>query len=242
MCSRAHGSPRASWKDSRSGRRPTLRWSLVNHFLPHFAAYLLTEITPHEVDRWKVAKAKERQDLDGQRADLAKAQADGKRLGEKVERGLSNSSINHSDLAQVLETAVEYGLIASNPASGKRRRLKAAKPNRPWVEPEQLPALLDAARGDTVANVGHTLVALLASAGLRIDEALSLRRAARRGRHGDTPCSRVEDRRGRTVSRPAGRAPARHADVAGDEPADRAARLRPPHIGRTEAQPVAPAA
>ena len=88
------------------------------------------------------------------------------------ERGLSNSSINHvlSDLAQVLETAVEYGLIASNPASGKRRRLKAAKPARPWVEPEQLPALLD-----STTDAGHALVCVLAGAGLRIGEALALR-------------------------------------------------------------------
>jgi hypothetical protein len=32
----------------------------------------------------------------------------------------------------------------SAPAAGKRRRLKPTRPRRPWVEPEQLPALLDA--------------------------------------------------------------------------------------------------
>jgi integrase len=86
-------------------------------------------------------------------------------------RGLSNNSINHtlSDLAQVLETAVEYGLLAHNPASGRRRRLKSTRPSRPWVEPEQLPALLDAASG-----VGRVLLGVLAGAGLRIGEALSL--------------------------------------------------------------------
>jgi integrase len=93
--------------------------------------------------------------------------------GDKVrERGLSNNSINHtwSDLAQVLETAVEYGLIDSNPASGKRRRLKSTRPNRPWVEPEQFMALLDGASG-----IGRFVLALLAGAGLRIGEALALR-------------------------------------------------------------------
>lgn len=66
--------------------------------------------------------------------------------------------------------AVEYNLIPSNPALGKRRRLKAATPARPWVEPEQLPALLDATTG-----VGSILLALLAGGGLRIGEALGLR-------------------------------------------------------------------
>ena len=136
-----------------------------------FAGHRLTEITPREVDRYKVSKSRERQEIDE-----ARVQAEAR--GEKFrERGLSNGSINHvlSDLSQVLETAVEYGLIATNPAAGKRRRLKAAKPSRPWVEPEQLPALLDAARGDGVASLGHALLAVLAGGGLRIGEALALR-------------------------------------------------------------------
>ena len=55
-------------------------------------------------------------------------------------------------------------------ATGKRRRLNATKPARPWVEPEQLMALLEPTSG-----VGRTLVAILAGAGLRIGEALALR-------------------------------------------------------------------
>lgn len=147
-----------------------LRWSLSNHLLPFFAGHRLSEITPREVDRYKVAKAQER-------AELETARAEAEARGEKYQgaRGLSNSSINHvlSDLAQVLETAVEYGLLAANPASGKRRRLKAAKPHRPWVEPEQLPALLDGAR--TVSSMGYALLATLAGSGLRIGEVLALR-------------------------------------------------------------------
>jgi integrase len=140
-----------------------LRWSLSNHLLAFFKDHRLSEITVQEVDRFKVAKVRERQLLDEARA-----------RGEKVsERGLSNPSVNHvlSDLAQVLEIAVEYGLIASNPAAGKRRRLKSARPSRPWVEPEQLMAFLDAAP----KGVGRTLLAILAGAGLRIGEALALR-------------------------------------------------------------------
>jgi integrase len=138
-----------------------LRWSLSNHLLPFFAGHRLSEITPQEIDRFKVGKVRERQELDEARA-----------REEKVPRGLSNNSINHvlSDLAQVLETAVEYGLLDANPAAGKRRRLKSERPSRPWVEPEQLPSLLDAASG-----VGRVLLGILAGSGLRIGEALSLR-------------------------------------------------------------------
>jgi integrase len=57
-----------------------------------------------------------------------------------------------------------------NAASGRRRRLKAATPARPWVELEQLGALLDAASG-----AGRVLLGLLAVGGLRIGEALALR-------------------------------------------------------------------
>ena len=104
-----------------------LKWSLELHLLPHFASYRLSEITPQLVDRYKVAKVREREAIAAARAE---AEAKGERCRE---RGLSNSSINHtlSDLAQVLETAVEYGLLAANPASGKRRRLKSTKPARP---------------------------------------------------------------------------------------------------------------
>jgi integrase len=138
-----------------------LRWSLSHHLLRLFAGHRVSEITPQEIDRFKVGKVRERQELDEARA-----------RGEKVPRGLSNNSINHvlSDLAQVLETAVEYGLLDTNPAAGKRRRPKSDRPKRPWVEPEQLPSLLDAASG-----VGRVLLAILAGAGPRIGKALGLR-------------------------------------------------------------------
>jgi integrase len=148
-----------------------LRWSLSNHLLAFFAAHRLSDITPQEVDRYRTAKTRDRAAIENARA---AAHARGERFSE---RGLSNSSINHTlrHLAQVLETALEYRLIASNPASGRRRRLKAAKPARPRVEPEQLMALLGAAKVDGRAGVGRVLLGLLAGAGLRIGEALSLR-------------------------------------------------------------------
>jgi integrase len=142
-----------------------LRWSLVNHLLPFFADYRLSQITPQLVDAYKVAKTRERQEIEQARAVAAER-------GERItDRGLSNGSINHTlrHLSQILEVAAEYGLIESNPAAGKRRRLKASKPARPWVEPEQLMALLDSSSG-----VGRVVLALLAGGGLRIGEALGL--------------------------------------------------------------------
>jgi integrase len=143
-----------------------LRGSLSNHLLPFFKSHRLSEITAQEIDRYTTGKARERTEIEERRkATLAK----GERFNE---RGLSNGSINHTlrHLAQVLETAVDYGLLDSNPASGKRRRLKASTPARPWVEPEQLPVFLESADG-----VGRVLLAILAGAGLRIGEALALR-------------------------------------------------------------------
>jgi integrase len=141
-----------------------LEWSLNRHLI-WFGRHRLSEITVQEVDRYKVAKTRERAEIEERRA---AAEAAGERF---TERGLSNASINHTlrHLSQILEVAVEYGLIDSNPAAGRRRRLKAAKPARPWVEPEQLMALLDCAEG-----VGGALLEILAGAGLRIGEALAL--------------------------------------------------------------------
>jgi integrase len=115
------------------------------HLLPYFARHRLTEITIEEVDRYKAAKLRE-----------------GRLAPNAINKTLTR-------LAQILEVAVEYGHIDRNPAKGKRRRVKGTEPRRSWVEPEQLPALIDAA--DTYLR---PLIATLAGAGLRIGEAVAL--------------------------------------------------------------------
>jgi integrase len=111
--------PRAgrSWRADDRG----LSLGALASLLLFFENHRLSEITVREVDRYKTAKASE--------------------------GVLSANSINKTltRLSQMLAVAVEYELIAKNPAAGKRRRLKRTKPRRPWVEPEQLPVLLDAA-------------------------------------------------------------------------------------------------
>jgi Phage integrase central domain len=97
-------------------------WQLSSHLLPFFGAHYLSQITIAEVDRYRLAQ---------------------------VRRGkLSATSINKTitRLGQVLEVAVEYGLIERNPAKGRRRRLKAVRPTPVWLDrAEHIEALLDAA-------------------------------------------------------------------------------------------------
>jgi integrase len=134
------------------------RWALVNHLLPFFKDHLLTEITIEEVDRYK---------------------------NEKARRGdLSNNSINSTltKLSMVMEMAAEYGHVPSNPASGRRRRLKRDKPKANHLEPEQLPAFLEASEEllgpggepSEYRPIARPLLEVLSLAGLRIGEAMSL--------------------------------------------------------------------
>jgi integrase len=64
-----------------------------------------------------------------------------------VGRGLSPRSVNMvlDLLAQILDDAVEYGLLDANPARGKRRRMKVPKSSRTFLEPDMVIDLLDAA-------------------------------------------------------------------------------------------------
>jgi integrase len=131
-------------------------WCLSYHLLPFFKDHRLTEITVREVDRFKV---------------------------EKVAEGvLGPGSINKmlTRLSQVLAVAVEYELISANPAEGRRRRLKVKQTPRSLVEPEQLMTLLGVADDEPAlyGGRGRTMLAVLAGTGLRISEALALRRRA----------------------------------------------------------------
>jgi integrase len=153
----------SEWLDA---RRPELRertyedyaWTLSLHLLPFFAKHRLSEITRQEVDRYRQAKVRE-----------------GRLSANTINKTLTR-------LAQILEVAVEYGHVDHNPARGRRRRLKATKPKRTWLEPEQVAPLLDAAgaldadrsrRDDPGGR--RAMVATLILAGLRIGELTALR-------------------------------------------------------------------
>jgi len=145
--------------------------TLAVHLLPFFKDHRLSQITAREVDRYRLHKVAEREANDSAR-EAARARAD----KPPAVRGLSANQINKTitRLGQILELAVEYGLIQANPARGRNRRLRGTRPRRPFVSPEQLPALLDAS-GRFLHGRGRPLLATLAGAGLRIGEALDLR-------------------------------------------------------------------
>ena len=143
------------------------RWALSLHLLPHFAGMRLSAIDIKAVDDYKTAKLAE-----GERR--ATAIAAGKPLrGEdgKALRPLGPAQINKTlkRLSQILEIAEEYELIPRNPARGQRRRAKAPKTLRSWVEPEQALALIES--GSTYMR---PVIATLLGAGLRVSEAVAL--------------------------------------------------------------------
>jgi integrase len=127
------------------------------HLLDFFKDHLLTEITVAEVDRYRE---------------------------HKVSEGLIGAStINKTitRLGQILEVAVERELIARNPAKvgGKRRKVKAEKPRRAYLDrAEQITALLDAAGAidaeRTAPLARRALLSTLTFAGLRISELIAL--------------------------------------------------------------------
>jgi integrase len=132
-------------------------WRIVRHLLPWFGGLPLSAITAQEVDRYKRTKAGE-------------------------QGALSAESINKTIvlLAQIMDVAVEYELVERNPAKGKNRRLRTAKPTRTYIDSaDGIEALLTAAgeldAEGRAAPYRRALLAVLVFAGLRIDEALSLR-------------------------------------------------------------------
>ena len=98
--------------------------------------------------------------------------------GELEAANLSARSINMilDLLAQILDDAVEYGLLGANPARGRRRRMKVPKPTRSFLEPDMVLDLLDVAQDWERALPPHqrygrrAFLATLCLAGPRISE------------------------------------------------------------------------
>jgi len=122
------------------------RWMLVSHLLPEFANRRLSEITTKAVDNYRRKKVLEREENDRARAAGAALRGPN---GAPL-RGLSASSINESIdlLARVLDDAIEEledPAIATNPARGRRRKLKVAKRKGNYLEADEVEDLIDAA-------------------------------------------------------------------------------------------------
>jgi integrase len=151
------------------------------HLLPFFARHRLSQITVQEVDRYRQAQVREGE---RRRAAIAAGHPINDGRGGTL-RPLSPTTINKTvtRLGQILEDAVEYGLIDRNPARGKRRRLKAPKNTRSHLDrAEHITALLDAAgeldqaaRADRRHVPRRVIAGTLVFAGLRICELCNLR-------------------------------------------------------------------
>ncbi len=167
-----------SWRER---TREHYTWALGKHLLPFFGRHRLSAITIKEVDRYRGSKVRERQRRPRSARSTA---ADRPAASKSTSPCLSGRSINNTIrvLGTILELAVEYGHIARNPARGRKRLLKEPKRPRSYLQPEQVAALLNAAKQlDREAHCEddskrrQPLLALLALAGLRISEALDLR-------------------------------------------------------------------
>ena len=189
----------SQWFESTKGEwrektRLDYEWQLSSHLLPFFKNHHLSQITIAEVDRYrqfKVAQAQAIQVAAADGAPLTDTYKDKRGLERRrSRRALSVTSINKTitRLGQILEVAVEYGLIDANPAKGRRRRLKPQKAAPVWLDrAEHIAALLDAA-GEldrrAKAKGGHdqkggrvyrrALLSTLVFAGLRIGELTAL--------------------------------------------------------------------
>ena len=136
------------------------RWRLESHLLPHFKDFRLDEIGFDQVEGYIAVKLAE-------------------------EKPISARSINMTLtlMAAIIDTAVERGLIARNPACGRRRRVRERAPRRSYLESAaQIRALLDAAgeldceaRRDRRHIRRRAMLATLLFAGLRIGELCALR-------------------------------------------------------------------
>jgi integrase len=119
------------------------RWRLSCHLLPFFGPYRLSEIDRALCLRFKAEKLREAQEL---REAIARgAELRDERGRRKVP--LSPASIRKliDTLAAVLDDAIEDDLIDRNPARGKRMRIRVPKPDRTFLEMDELACLLDTA-------------------------------------------------------------------------------------------------
>ena len=163
-------------QDWRPRTEELYRWRLDSHLMPFFARHRLSAITVQEVDRYRRHRVRQRNTLEKKRQEqLALPPTE----RERLPRPLSNETINKSIrlLGTILELALEYGHIDRNPAKGKKRFLRESKPQRTYLQPVQVSALLEAAAEIDERDDGrrHPLFAVLVLAGLRIGEALDLR-------------------------------------------------------------------
>jgi integrase len=119
------------------------RWRIESHLLPFFASYRLQDIDRELCLAFKAHLLGQSREL----REAIEAGADVRdRTGRRV-KPLSAASMRMviDGLVAILDDAVEDGHIDSNPARGRRMRIKVPKPRRTFLEVDELAALIDAA-------------------------------------------------------------------------------------------------
>jgi len=125
---------------------------LRKHLLPFFEGHALSQITVKEIDRYRQQKVRESAEgaaaIEAGKPRMVEIVDPRGRSYRRPERPLSPRSINmHIDLlSQILALAVDHDHIPSNPAVGKRRRLKVTKQRPVYLDSaEHVAVLLEAA-------------------------------------------------------------------------------------------------
>ena len=119
------------------------RGILTGHLLPYFGSYRLDEIDRQLCLAFKAHKVREAAEL----REAIEAGADIRDDRNRRRAPLSASSIRKliGMLAAILDDAFEDELIERNPARGKRMRVRVPKPDRSFLELDELAALIEAA-------------------------------------------------------------------------------------------------
>jgi integrase len=155
-----------------------LAWGF-SHLSTYFSDWRLREIDAEAVDGYRSEKSRE---AEARRRAIAQGRP-GHHPDGRVRRPLSATSINKSiDVLQwFLATAEDYGLIDSNPARGKRRRVPVERRAPVYLDTAgQIEALLDAAsqldrQAQSRIRDRLPIVGTLVFAGLRSGELGTLR-------------------------------------------------------------------
>jgi len=140
----------AAKRDGTIGEKPLsastyrgYRTGLSLHLLPFFARYRLNQIDRQLCLAFKAHQIREASEL---REAIAAGAVIRTRTGQP-RRPLGAASIRDliKLLAMILDEAVEDEIIPTNPARGKRMRVRVPKPRRSFLELDELADLLDAA-------------------------------------------------------------------------------------------------
>lgn len=145
----------------REATRADYRWQLEKHLLPYFGDHRVSQIDIPAVDAYTAFKRRE-----------------GALSGESINKTITR-------LGQILDVALEHDLIVRNPVRirPRARKVKVERKRAVYLDDATpIIALLDAAgaidreaREDRRHIPRRAIIATLVFAGLRIDEALSLR-------------------------------------------------------------------